>query len=56
MYFIRRKRDSNKNLIFIVNIKGLRIKVKKVKIKNIRDINIPKDNIKETYISNKKEK
>ena len=32
MYFTRRKRDSIKNLLFIVNIRGLRVKVKKVKL------------------------
>ena len=33
MHFTRRKRDSSKNLLFIVNIRGLRVEVKKVKLK-----------------------
>ena len=33
MYFMRRKRDSGKNLLFITNIRGLRMEVKKVKLK-----------------------
>ena len=35
MYFTRRKRDSGKNLLFIVNIGGLRVEVKKVKLKTL---------------------
>ena len=33
IHFIRRKKDSNKNLLFIINIRDLRIEAKKVKLK-----------------------
>ena len=33
MHFTRRKRDSGKNLLFTVNIRGLRVEVKKVKLR-----------------------
>ena len=36
MYFIRRKRDSNKNILFVVNVKDLRVEVKKVKLKILK--------------------
>ena len=32
MYFIRRKRDSYRDLIFIVNIRGAEVEVKKIKL------------------------
>ena len=33
MCFMRKKRDSGKNLLFIVNIRGSRVKAKKVKLR-----------------------
>ena len=39
MYFIRRKRDPQKNLIFTVNIKGAEVEVKKNKALSARHIN-----------------
>ena len=53
IYFIRRKRDSGKDLLFIINIRGLRVEVKKIKLEIF---NRYKNNIKETYISGNKEK
>ena len=55
IHFTRRKRDSGKNLLFIVNIGGLKVEVKKSKAKNVRGISKPKNNIKEIYISGGKE-
>ena len=36
MYFMRRKRDSGFNLLFIVNIRDLRVKGKKAKLKILK--------------------
>ena len=36
MYFIKKKRDSSKNLLFIINIRDLRVEVKKVKLNVLR--------------------
>ena len=42
IYFMRRKRDSGKILLFIINIRGLRVKVKKVKLKVLKILVNPK--------------
>ena len=45
MHFIRKKRDLYKDLIFIVNIEGRRVKIKKNKALSTRGLNKPKNNV-----------
>ena len=44
MYFTRKKRDSHKDLAFIVNIGGQGVKIKKYKALSAKDLNKSKNN------------
>ena len=55
MYFIRKKKDSHRDLAFTVNIEGRGMRIKKNKALSARDLNKPKNNIAVAYIPSGKE-